>query len=303
MSRLPVLDGDGLRARLPMGAAIEAIHLALRSGLDPSADPARTVVPADHGQILVMPSLTPAHAGVKLITVTPDNPERGLPRVQGVYLLLDALTLTPHLVLDGAALTAIRTPAVSAAAADLIAVNEASRLVVFGTGPQAWGHIEALRVVRPVSDVTVVGRNGNRVAELVGRCVAAGLRATAGSPDAVADADLVACCTTARTPLFDGGKLAPHATVLAIGSHEPDSREVDTATVTRGEVIVEDIPTALREAGDVVLPIGEGALRPDDLIPLTSLARGEKRLDPSTPKVFKSVGMAWQDLAVAALLA
>ncbi|SDM18377.1 ornithine cyclodeaminase family protein [Allokutzneria albata] len=300
MSRLSMLDEAALRARLPMGTAIEAIHLALRSGLDPSADPARTVLPADHGQILLMPSLTPAHAGVKLVTVTPDNPERGLPRVQGVYLLLDALTLTPQLLLDGAALTAIRTPAVSAAAADLIAVNEASRLVVFGTGPQAWGHVEALRVVRPISDVTVVGRDGHRVADLVARCVAAGLRATSGTSDAVADADLVACCTTSRTPLFDGGKLAPHATVLAIGSHEADAREVDTATVARCEVVVEDVATALREAGDVIIPVDEGALRPGALIPLTALARGERRLDPSTPKLFKSVGMAWQDLAVAA---
>ncbi|MFB9903361.1 ornithine cyclodeaminase family protein [Allokutzneria oryzae] len=303
MSRLSMLDGESVRARIPMGTAIEAIHRALRSGVDPAADPARSVLPTDHGQVLLMPSVTPAHAGVKLVTIAHDNPDRGLPRIQGIYLLLDALTLTPQLLLDGAALTAIRTPAVSAAAADLIAVNEASRLVVFGTGPQAWGHVEALRVVRPVSDVTVVGRNDNRVAEFVDRCAAAGLRATSGTADAVADADLVACCTTSREPLFDGGKLAPHATVLAVGTHDAEAREVDTATVRSCEVVVEDHDTALREAGDVVIPLNEGALRADELITLTALARGEKRLDPSTPKLFKSVGMAWQDLAVAAVLA
>src|SRR5213078_4127826 len=118
-----------------------------------------------------------------------------LPRVQGVYLLLDGTTLAPLALLDGIALTALRTPAVSAVAVRHLATPDAARLLVFGTGPQAWGHVAAVRAVRPIGHVDVVGRRPERVAELVGHCRAAGLSAAAASPGDVAGADIVCCCT------------------------------------------------------------------------------------------------------------
>jgi ornithine cyclodeaminase len=273
--------------------AVDAVERALRDGLDPEAEPARAGVDLPNGQLLLMPSVGARYVGVKLVTVNtaPD----ATARVQGVYALFDARTLRPLATMDGGALTAVRTPAVSAVAARHLAVPDARRLVVFGAGPQAWGHVLALRAVRPIRSVTVVGRDAGRVADLVARCAAAGLDARPGTPGDVARADVVACCTTAREPLFDGALPPAHATILAIGSHEPTAREVDEVLVRRATVVVESRAAAAREAGDLLIA---GAL---DTVAgnLADLVRGGVAVAPERPRLFKSSGMAWEDLAVA----
>ncbi|WP_043262941.1 ornithine cyclodeaminase family protein [Streptomyces sp. CT34] len=295
-----IIDEPGLLHALPMAVAIDALRAALRDGPDPEADPPRTIVPVEHGQLLLMPAHRSRYAGVKVATVAPDNPAAGLPRVQGQYLLFDAVTLTPVALLDGIALTTVRTSAVSALAADLLAVPEAGRLVVFGTGPQARGHLDALRVVRPLTHVTVVGRTPAHVERFVEAARRdTGLTVEAGDPSAVADADLVACCTTARTPLFDGALLPSHATVTAVGSHERGSREVDGATVLGSTVVVESRAAAAREAGDLIPELDSGRLAQEALVTLADLASGAAVAAPDRPRLFKSVGMAWEDLAIA----
>ncbi|MFE7289021.1 ornithine cyclodeaminase family protein [Streptomyces noursei] len=292
-------EADLLRA-LPMTAAVEALRTALRDGPDPEADPPRTIVPVEHGQLLLMPAHRSRYAGVKVATVAPDNPAAGLPRVQGQYLLFDAPTLAPLALLDGVALTTVRTAAVSALAVDLLAVPDAGHLVVFGTGPQARGHLDALRAVRPLTRVIVVGRTPANVERFVAAARRdTGLAVTAGEPSAVADADLVACCTTARTPLFDGALLPPHATVAAVGSHERGSREVDGTTVLRSTVVVESRAAAAREAGDLIPELESDRLAREELVTLAALACGTATADPQRPRLFKGVGMAWEDLAVA----
>lgn len=273
--------------------AVEALRAALAGGLDPESDSARSVVPVEHGQMLLMPAEWGRYAGVKLATVAPDNPATGLPRIQGLYLLLDGKTLTPLAMLDGAAMTVLRTAAVSALAVDLLAVPDASRLVVFGTGPQARGHIEAIRAVRPIDEVVVIGRTGNAAfaSEVEGRV---------GTVADVARADIVVCATTSRSPLFAGATLPRHVTVVAVGSHEPGAREVDDTTVRASTVVVEARSAALREAGDVVLPLAAGVFDPDTLVCLANVVRGSVAVDPDRPRLFKSVGMAWEDLVVAA---
>ncbi|MFC4565741.1 ornithine cyclodeaminase family protein [Nocardiopsis mangrovi] len=297
---MPFLDSDAVHAALPMRDAVRALQQALRDGLSPEADPPRGVLPVDNGQLLLMPAHGRAYAGVKVATVAPGNPARGLPRIQGRYLLLCAETLTPLATLDGIALTDIRTAAVSAAAADLLAPRDASRLVLFGGGPQARSHLRALHAVRPITRVTVVGRTPDRARTLArGLPDISGVRVDTGGPEAVASADLVACCTTATTPLFDGDLLPPHATVVAVGSHEPGAREVDTRTVLRSTVVVEAVSAATREAGDIVQVIREGLLDPAALVPLADLARGAALPVDGRPRLFKSVGMAWEDLVLA----
>jgi ornithine cyclodeaminase/alanine dehydrogenase-like protein (mu-crystallin family) len=299
VSELLVLDAAAVERALEMPAAIDAVREALRAGLDPEADPARAVAPVEHGQLLLMPAQWGRFAGVKLATVAPANPERGLPRIQGAYLLLDAETLTPLAVLDGAALTTVRTAAVSAVAVDLLAEKDAARLVVFGSGPQARGHLAALRTIRPIRQVVVVGRHAGRARAFAAAAAAAGLEARVGEAADVAGADLVVCATTARTPLFDGSLLGPDTTVVAVGSHEPEAAEVDTTTVCGSTVVVEARSTALREAGDVVGPVRAGLLDPDSLLGLASLVRGTP-VPSARPRLFKSVGMAWEDLVLAA---
>jgi ornithine cyclodeaminase len=295
-----VLDADAVTAALPMRTAIDALRDALAAGLDPAADPARAVIPVRHGQVLLMPAEWGDHVGVKLATVAPANPGLGRPRIQGNYLLLDGPTLTPLAVLDGVALTAVRTAAVSALAVDQLAAPDASRLVVFGSGPQARSHVAALCAVRPVRQVVVVARDPTRTAAFAAELAGPDLDVRAGTAADVATADLVACCTTAREPLFDGSLLPATATVVAVGSHEPDAREVDEQTVGGSTVVVEARATALREAGDVVLAVAAGACDPAALIELADLVHGRPTVDASRPRLFKSVGMAWEDLVIAA---
>jgi ornithine cyclodeaminase/alanine dehydrogenase-like protein (mu-crystallin family) len=299
MMSVPFLDAAAVRDLLPWPAAIAALDGALRTPGGVTAGPPRVSVPVAAGELLLMPAESAAAAGVKVLSVTPGNPASGLPRIQGLYVLFDAATLSPWLLLDGTALTAIRTPALSALAAGHLAAPGAAVLVVFGTGPQARGHIEALCSIRPVTSVLVVARNALRVNEFVAALVAEGYPATVGTPDAVAHADLVVCATTSAQPVFDGRQLAAHACVLAVGSHEPRARELDEVVFARADrVVVEERDTALREAGDVIAAIAAGSCSPDTLIDLPAALE----LSPVPGiSVFKSVGMAWQDLAVASV--
>ena len=275
---LPFLAAADVAERLSPTAAIDALQDALLSGLDPEADPPRGALTVGGGELLVMPSTTAAHAVVKLVTVG------GEPRIQGVCVVFDATTLAPVALVDGIALTNMRTPALSALAVRVLAAPDARRLLVFGRGPQAHGHVEAIRAVRPIEHVDMVGRDGSGVEELVSA------------------ADIVCCATTARASLFDGSLLADHATVVAIGSHEPDARETDDTLARRATVVVESRTSALREAGDVIGAIDAGALREDELVTLADVVCGRVVADPQRPRLFKSTGMAWEDAVVASAL-
>lgn len=275
---LPFISAAEVERTLDAPTAADALEAALLAGLDPEADPPRSAVALGRGELLVMPSAVASHAAVKLVTVG------GEPRIQGVCVVFDATTLAPVALIDGIALTNLRTPAVSTLAVRRLAVPEARRLLVFGRGPQARAHVEAVRAVRPIEHVDMVGRDRGDVDDLV------------------AGADVICCCTTARESLFDGALVADHATVVAIGSHEPDAREVDDVLAGRATVLVESRASALHEAGDVIAAIASGAVTADDLVTLADLVRGQATPAPGRPRLFKSTGMAWEDAVVAAAL-
>ena len=161
---LPFYDRDTIRSALAPTDAVAAVHAALAAGLDPAAGQPRTAMQLTHGEFLMMPAEFGAHAGVKVLTVAPHNPERNLPRVQGVYVLFDAETGTPTALLDGSELTAVRTPAVSLAAVRdrLLADQNPMRVVVFGAGTQARSHLRTLFAViegrRSLADLVVAVR-------------------------------------------------------------------------------------------------------------------------------------------------
>jgi ornithine cyclodeaminase/alanine dehydrogenase-like protein (mu-crystallin family) len=284
---IPFLDEPAIRRALPPAAAVAAITAALAGGLDPAAGVPRSRVPLARGEFLLMPAESAAHAGVKVLTVAPGNPERGLPLVNAVYVLFDAETLRPRALLDGTALTTLRTPAVSVAAVlPLLAARRELRVVVFGAGPQGVGHEETLRAVCDVASVAVVTRR------------------TAGSPEVAAalrEADVVVCATTSRTPVFDSAPLRDDVVVIAVGAHEATARELDSALCARSTVIVEDVATAMRESGDVIQAVAEGAVSVDALVPMAEAVR---RPPAATgPVIFKSSGMSWEDLVVAEAVA
>lgn len=301
---LPYLSARTLMSLVSWTDAITALEAALARGAHLAGGPPRFSVDHAHGELLMMPAHSADAVGVKLASVAPGNPGLGLPRIQAVYVLFDAATLTPRALIDGTALTTLRTPALSALAVRALAAQDAASLLVFGSGPQAWGHVHAIRAVRPITTVGVVGRDPARQAALIDRLRAEGVAADGGASADVATTDIVVCATTARDPVFDGSLLAEQACVVAIGSHEPTARELDDAVFQRaGRVVVEERSTALREAGDVLQAIAAGVLRADqliDLADLTSLADGCGLAATSDGiGVFKGVGMGWQDLAVA----
>ena len=143
---LTFVDADAVARAVSPAAAVRAIEEALRAGLDPAEDFDRQIVETEHGQLLLMPSRSPSSVGVKLATVAPANPSHGLPRIQALYVVFDAATLTPRTLIEGAALTALRTPAVSIAAVKpaLLTKDSPLHLTVFGAGPQGIGHVATL---------------------------------------------------------------------------------------------------------------------------------------------------------------
>ena len=271
MTDLPYLTPDDVAARLDVVAAADALEAALLAGFDPESDPPRTIVPVGGGDLLVMPSAAGGVPAVKLVTVG------GEPRVQGVCVVFDPATLAPVALVDGIALTNLRTAAVSALAVRRLAERDASRLLVLGRGPQAHAHVEAIRAILPIEHVDLAGREG-------------------AADEVVASADVICCCTTAREPVVDGTLVADRAVVVAIGSHAPDVRETDDVLAHRATVVVESRSSALREAGDVIA----AGLGPDDLMTLAELVRLDA--PPPGPRLFKSTGMAWEDAVVASAL-
>lgn len=161
MTGVPQLAAGPMAALLGPAAAADAVAAALHGGLDPESCPPRSAIDVPGGgELLLMPAASGAYAGVKIAGVAPGNPTRGLPRITGSYLLLDGPTLRPLALMDGAALTTLRTPAVSALALRHLApAGRPLRLVLFGSGPQAHGHLEAVLAVRELAEVVVVARD------------------------------------------------------------------------------------------------------------------------------------------------
>ena len=314
------LDAEHVRRTVSADRARRLVRQRLADGFDPASDLPRLAPTAGDGQLLVMPATSAGAAGVKVLSVAPGNPERGLERIQAVYVLMDAATLSPSVLLDGTAITALRTPAVSAVAADALAPDEVGSVVIVGSGPQAVGHAEAILAIRAPETITVVGRRAEAARATAARIagIAPGVRTvglhtggwTAGEPtdgvadvesvaDAVRGAQLVVTATSAPTPVLEDDWVSAGACVVAIGSHEPHRRELPGPLLGRSLVVVEDVATARREAGDVVLAAAQGHLSWDAVHTLADLVLGRIERATDRPNVFKSVGMAWQDLAVA----
>jgi ornithine cyclodeaminase len=297
---VPFVGAEELARLLPMAAAIDAVEAAFGAGSLPEA-PLRSNLDTADGSLLLMPATGPQGAGVKLVTLTPSNPERGLPFIHAAYALFEAGTQALRAIVDGAALTALRTGAVSGLATRYLARPDARRLAIFGAGVQARSHLEAMRAVRPIEDVLVISRTPERAESLVREAVAAGLDARVGEPSDVGSADLVCTCTTSSSPVLDGGLLAPGAHVNAVGAYTHETREVDTTGVRRAKVVVETREAAMAEAGDLLLAIDEGAIGPEHVLADLSQVVGGASVRTSDEDVtlFKSVGVAFEDLVVA----
>lgn len=307
-----VLSRRDLRALLPPAELVEAMAAAFRSAAaGETLVPERTVMSFDHESLLfLMPSawrgIAPA-LGAKLITYVADNPARGHPTLHATYVLLDAPTGEPLALLEGTTLTGLRTGATSALAARHLARPDTRQVVCIGTGVQAAFQLRCLAAVLPLARVVVVGRDRARAYRFA-ETMAAELGVTVTVADdargAVREADLVTCATTATEPVVAGADLRPGTHVDAVGAFRRDRRELDTEAVRRARVVVDTYAGALAEAGDVLIPMAEGAIGREhvaaELGEVVTGARPGRRREAEIT-VFKSVGWALEDLAAARL--
>lgn len=299
-----VLRAEDLGMVCSMVEAIDAVgrgFVALSSGQ--ATVPVRLSVPINkEGLALTMPAALAGAScySVKVVSVAPGNLAAGRSLVTATVLLIDASSGELLALIDGTALTALRTGAAGGVAARALSRPGASRAALFGVGAQARAQLRALAAVRPIREVRAVARDrGHAEAFREWASAEPGLEAVAVHPasaaDAIAGADVVVTATTSRTPVFAGAALPVGVHVTAVGSFTPEMRELDDATLQGARIVVDQRAAALAEAGEL-----QGQ-RPEDLAELGEVLAGTARGrdDDAQRTIFKSVGSAIQDLVVA----
>jgi thiomorpholine-carboxylate dehydrogenase len=287
-----ILSEADVRRLLPMRELVPAMERALEAlSSGRVVQPVRTVIPvADHrGFLGVMPAYA-GTLGAKLVTFFPEN--RDVPTHHATIVLFRPETGEPLVTMDGRLITEMRTGAASAAATRALALEEAPVLAILGSGVQARSHLEAIRLVRDVREVRVWSPTHAR--EFAREF---GVDAAASAEEAVRGADVVVVATTSKTPVLRGEWLKPGAHVNSVGASRPDWRELDDAVLSRARIFVESREAASRESGDVI-----AAGRIDAEIGEVFAGVRPGRVSPEEITLYKSVGVAVEDLAAAELV-
>lgn len=305
-----VLSHTDVTALFPMETAIDVVQRVMIEVSARRAElPLRSVVPVGGANRMgVMPGALadPACFGVKLVSLFPGNPARGLSSHRGAIVLFEAETGEAIAMMDASLLTAVRTAAASAVATRALAREDATALAIVGYGEQAEHHLEAMLAVRRIERVAVAGRSAEKARDF---CLKAsehhpGVVFTSGSDvrAAVADADVVCTVTASATPILMGDWLPAGCHVNVVGSSIPSMREVDDRFVERAAFWADYLPSTLAQAGEIVEMIAAGRFSADDLRAeigsvLAGQAAGRSSRDEIT--VYRSLGIAAQDLAAA----
>lgn len=312
-----ILTAADVQKALPMTEVIQAMKRAYASLSDGRAEmPLRTrlPVPKHDAATLFMPAFVQSEGGdalaVKIVSLFPGNPARGLAFIQAAVLVLESDSGRPLALLEGSSLTALRTGAASGAAIDLLARPDSRVLAVFGAGGQGRSQMEAACSVRRIEKVWVFDAVAERAealaSEMAGRGVVPQDVSVAQTPrQAVEQADVICTATTSKTPVFEDKNLKPGAHICAIGSYLPEMQEIPAETMSRALVVVDSRAAALAESGDLIQPIRAGLFGEEHIhAELGEIVLGRKagRQSPEQITLFKSVGLAVQD-AMAAQLA
>lgn len=259
--------------------------------------------------LLLMPAWQSGKkAGVKMVTVAPDNAQVGLPSIQGIYLLMDLHTGTPEIMMDAPTLTTNRTAGASALAASYLARKDASHLFVVGTGALSPQLIRAHHAVSPITKVTIWGRSEEKAQSVIEQVSELGLDCSVADSieSGVKQADIISVATLSQTPLIKGEWLSAGQHVDLVGAYRPDMREADDDVIRRSAIFVDSRPGATKETGDIRTPLETGVMTLDDiqadLFELSS-DKHSGRHDENQITLFKSVGHALEDLAAAKLVA
>ncbi|HXG92729.1 MAG TPA: ornithine cyclodeaminase family protein [Blastocatellia bacterium] len=310
-----ILTERHLRAALTMRDVIEAVEGGFRALARQCVnvpERLRLDVPSENGVMLEMPALVHSEnksenaLGTKIVSVFENNAARGLDVVQAVYLLLNVETGAPLALMEGRFITAIRTAATSAVATKFMAARGPKWLAVFGAGVQARFHIEAMIEVASVEKILICSRTTERASALADES-----NKRYGMPcevvsakEAASNANLICACTTAAAPLFDGNLIKPGTHINAVGAFTATTRELDTEAVRRARVIIDENRTAGREAGEILIPLQEGAIESSHIKgTLADLVSGKVAGRESEDEItlFKSCGLAIEDLVTARL--
>ena len=302
---IPFLDATAIRTSVPLEEIIDAVEDAYRdvaAGRDRS--PTRSRVALDGGDLLLMPGVRTGGAGasVKLVTVVPGNRDRGLPVIHAIVAWLDAVTGQPLALLDGATLTAMRTGAASGAATRLLARPDATTLAMIGAGAQAQWQVRAVTGVRPIERVLVWSRTPEDRSAFAGRMASEmqiPVEAAPSAEVAVREADVVCCATTSTTPVLDAEWVRPGAHVNGIGAYRLDMVELPPELFGRADLVAVDSHDAAREeAGDLMASDARDLFRAESAVEIGTIGRDYAATrDPAAITVFKSVGLAIQDVA------
>ena len=288
------LDEKQVRQHLRMEELIPAMERAL---IDFSAgkvtQPVRSVITVDPpgGFFGMMPALTPEGLGIKIVTFYATNAERGLATHMATIFLVDPETGTPRAVMDGTLITEMRTAAVSAVATKLLAAPDAKVLAILGSGVQARSHVEALKLVRRFEEIRVWSRTPAHAQGFAEEIDAKAMPAEA----AVRDADVVVTVTSSKTPVLNGSWLKSGCHVNAVGACRPDWRELDDEAMAN-VVFVDSCQGAMKESGDVILSSAKIYAEVGEALAGKVPARANETT------IFKSLGMAVEDIAAALLV-
>jgi alanine dehydrogenase len=306
-----VLTRQDVESVLTMKDTITAVEAGFRELAQGTADmPLRPVIRLKKygGMITFMPAYLGGMdaLGVKIVSVFPDNPKHNLPTILGTILLNDAKTGALQAIMDGAWVTAMRTGAVSGVASKYLARENAEVVGIFGTGVQAKTQLMAVSEVRKLKEIKaydIVPESATKFAAEMTRKLGVKVVSAKNASDVVNGSDIIIAASTSKVPVFDGDLLKEGAHVSGIGSHHgPGVKELDETTIKRAKLVVDQREAALKEAGDIIDPISKGVITADHIYAeLGELVTGKKkgRTNPTEITVFKSVGLAIQDVSTA----
>ena len=255
--------------------------------------------------LLLMPAWNPSkEAGVKIVTVSPENGQFGMPSIQGVYIFMDAIKGGVKAILQAKSLTAKRTAATSALASLYLSNENASSLMMIGTGVLSTNLIQAHASVRPIKKVYVWGRSIEKAKAICDNFSGEDfeIRAIGSIEEKLGEVDIISCATLSKTPLILGRQLKAGQHVDLVGAYKRDMRETDDQAIKLASVFVDTIQGGLKESGDIVIPLQNGTLKEEDikgdLFGLCS-DKNNGRTNKNEITVFKSVGHALEDLVAA----
>lgn len=255
--------------------------------------------------LLLMPAWNPSkNAGVKIVTVSPENGQFDLPSIQGTYIYFDAIKGSIKAILEAKSLTVKRTAAASALASSYLSKEDSNSLLMIGTGALSTNLIKAHISVRPIKKIFVWGRNFDKAKAICKQLESEkfSISAIKTIEEKISDVDIISCATLSKTPLILGKHLKKGQHIDLVGAYKKDMREADDETISKASVFIDTFQGGLKESGDIVIPLENGTLTKEeikaDLFELCSNKKTGRKSDKEIT-VFKSVGHALEDLAAA----